>query len=430
MGSPRIQSFKRQTVLHKGQRTRLPATYIAPEDVSIWDIIRPNLGKDFSRFTVPVFMNEPLSFLQRLSENVQYNYLLEKAAKCEDEMERMEYVAAFALATVSANHKRMSKPFNPLLLETFELERNGVRFLAEQVSHHPPISAVYAESDEFTVEGTVEPTLSFWMTKLIANPHAHLKLTFKKTGEKFTWSAPKCAIYNVIMGKMYMNFTSHMKIESSGTYDAVFSFDNKGYYNHKGGDVHVEGHIFEGKNKIKALYGNWTLFLASCDQDDFKHHRKEYVQLFNESIHEKDKGPVIPGSKILWVSNQIPKLFEDQFHFTNFTLSLNEMYAGMSEKVAPTDSRRRKDMKALEDGKNDEAEEFKHKYEEEQRERRANKTGNVPMWFAKDEDGHWSYNGDYWAREFSNCLDLFESNDNNNSTRSNSSLSSSSSSAD
>lgn len=71
-------------------RTRLPGQYIAPEDVSIWDIIKPNLGKDFSRFTVPVFMNEPLSFLQRLSENVQYNYLLEKAAKCEDDLQRME----------------------------------------------------------------------------------------------------------------------------------------------------------------------------------------------------------------------------------------------------------------------------------------------------------------------------------------------------
>ncbi|CAQ35036.1 Oxysterol-binding protein [Caenorhabditis elegans] len=424
MGSPKIQNFKRQTVLHKGQRTRLPATYIAPEDVSIWDIIRPNLGKDFSRFTVPVFMNEPLSFLQRLSENVQYNYLLEKAAKCSDDMERIEYVAAFALATVSANHKRLSKPFNPLLLETFELERNGVRFLAEQVSHHPPISAVYAESDEFTVEGTVEPTLGFWMTKLLANPHAHLKLTFKKTGETYSWSAPKCAIYNVIMGKMYMNFTSHMKIESSGTYDAVFSFDNKGYYNHKGGDVHVEGHIFEGKNKIKALYGNWTLFLASCDNEDFKHHRKEYLRMFNETVSEKDQGPVVPGSKILWVSNQIPKLFDDQFHFTNFTLSLNEMYPGMSDTVAPTDSRRRKDMKALEDGKNDEAEEFKHKYEEEQRERRTTKTGDVPMWFAKNDEGHWAYKGGYWDRDYSNCLELFESLENSSTNSSNSSISS------
>ncbi|CAI2354195.1 unnamed protein product [Caenorhabditis sp. 36 PRJEB53466] len=413
--SPRVQNFKRPTVLHKGQRSRLPATYIAPEEVSIWDIIKPNLGKDFSRFTVPVFMNEPLSFLQRLSENVQYNYLLEKAAKCEDDLQRMEYVAAFALATVSANHKRLSKPFNPLLLETFELERNGVRFLAEQVSHHPPISAVYAESDEFTVEGTVEPTLGFWMTKLIANPHAHLKLTFKKSGETYSWSAPKCAIYNVIMGKMYMNFTSHMKIESSGTYDAMFSFENKGYYNHKGGDVHVEGHVFEGKNKVKALYGNWTLFLASCEPNDFKTNRKEYVQLFNETVLEKDQGPVLPGSKILWVANQVPKLFDEQFHFTNFTLSLNEI---------------RKDMKALEEGKNEEAEEFKHKYEEEQRSRRAKKTGDVPLWFAKNEDGHWAYKGDYWAREFSSCLDLFESCDNNNSSREHSSSSSSSSSAD
>ncbi|CAI5451476.1 unnamed protein product [Caenorhabditis angaria] len=408
-----LREFKRPLVLHKNQRTQLPGTYLSPDDVSIWDIIRPNLGKDFSRFTVPVFMNEPLCFLQRLSENVQYNYLLEKAAKCEDEIERLEYVAAFALATISSNHNRLSKPFNPLLLETFELERNGVRFIAEQVSHHPPISAVYAESDDFIVEGTVEPTLSFWMTKLIANPHASLKLTFKKTGETYHWSAPKCTIYNVIMGKMYMNFTSQMKIESSGDYDAVFNFENKGYSTPRTGDVHVEGHIFEGKKKIKALYGNWTLYLASCDNDTFKSHRKEYVRMFNESINRRDHGPILPDSTILWISNQIPvKTFDEQFHFTYFTLSLNEMYEGMADSLPPTDSRRRKDMRALENSDNEEAEKWKHRYEEEQRDRRAENEGNEPLWFKKVDDT-WQYNGEYFNRDFSKCLELFGASDSN-----------------
>ena len=37
-----------------------------------------------------------------------------------------------------------SKPFNPLLGETYELVLPGkYKFLAEQVSHHPPVSAFH-----------------------------------------------------------------------------------------------------------------------------------------------------------------------------------------------------------------------------------------------------------------------------------------------
>jgi len=40
-----------------------------------------------------------------------------------------------------------NKPFNPLLGETYELETNDYQFLAEQVSHHPPVSAWYCNSE-------------------------------------------------------------------------------------------------------------------------------------------------------------------------------------------------------------------------------------------------------------------------------------------
>jgi len=39
----------------------------------------------------------------------------------------------------------VSKPFNPLLGETFELVKDGFELIAEQVSHHPPITAVHCQ---------------------------------------------------------------------------------------------------------------------------------------------------------------------------------------------------------------------------------------------------------------------------------------------
>ena len=43
---------------------------------------------------------------------------------------------------------RHSKPFNPLLGETVSQE-GGYCAIAEQVSHHPPVTALHVESDKW-----------------------------------------------------------------------------------------------------------------------------------------------------------------------------------------------------------------------------------------------------------------------------------------
>lgn len=74
--------------------------------------------------------------LQRLSEDLEYHELLDKAAKCQSTLEQMCYVAAFSVSSYSTTVHRTGKPFNPLLGETFELDRrreSGYRSLCEQV---------------------------------------------------------------------------------------------------------------------------------------------------------------------------------------------------------------------------------------------------------------------------------------------------------
>lgn len=93
--------------------------------------------------TVPVVFNEPLSFLQRLAEYMEYADLLRLAAEQDDAVKRIEVlsdrsltrthvliillplqlVTAFAVSTLASNRDRLSKPFNPLLHETYELDR-------------------------------------------------------------------------------------------------------------------------------------------------------------------------------------------------------------------------------------------------------------------------------------------------------------------
>lgn len=108
-----------------------------------------SLGKDLSKITMPVVFNEPLSFLQRVAEYMEYAKLLKQAAQEQTPIARLQvrgnlrfgvaiservyafstlqYVAAFAVSALASNWERLGKPFNPILGETYELEREDFR---------------------------------------------------------------------------------------------------------------------------------------------------------------------------------------------------------------------------------------------------------------------------------------------------------------
>jgi hypothetical protein len=56
-------------------------------------------------------------------------------------------VAAHSLTLLTSIERNVTKPFNPLLGETFELVTKDFKFIAEQVSHHPPITAFHCEGN-------------------------------------------------------------------------------------------------------------------------------------------------------------------------------------------------------------------------------------------------------------------------------------------
>ena len=73
---------------------------------------------------------------QRLTEELEYSDILDRAAACESSLEQICYIAAFSISCYATTALRTGKPFNPLLGETYELDRTddmGWRSLAEQV---------------------------------------------------------------------------------------------------------------------------------------------------------------------------------------------------------------------------------------------------------------------------------------------------------
>ena len=70
------------------RRTRLPSPCSA-SSVSLWNILRNNIGKDLSKVAMPVQLNEPLNTLQRLCEELEYSELLDTANQTQDPYQRM-----------------------------------------------------------------------------------------------------------------------------------------------------------------------------------------------------------------------------------------------------------------------------------------------------------------------------------------------------
>lgn len=72
-----------------GRRTSLPAQCTDNSHIGIMSILYNNIGKDLSRVSMPVALNEPVSLLQRLSEELEYTDLLDVANHIDDPYERM-----------------------------------------------------------------------------------------------------------------------------------------------------------------------------------------------------------------------------------------------------------------------------------------------------------------------------------------------------
>ena len=88
---------------------------------AMWSQLKDLVGADImSKFSIPIFLMEPISVLQKISENMQYCELLDKACDEEEEFMRLAYVAALAVSVYSSN-ERTKKPFNPILGETWEM---------------------------------------------------------------------------------------------------------------------------------------------------------------------------------------------------------------------------------------------------------------------------------------------------------------------
>ncbi|XP_069550024.1 oxysterol-binding protein-related protein 2-like [Brachyistius frenatus] len=421
----------------KKHRTSLPSPMFSRNTVSVWSILKKCIGLELSKITMPIVFNEPLSFLQRITEYMEHTYLINRACSLSDSIERMQAVAAFAVSAVASQWDRTGKPFNPLLGETYELtrEEQSFRLVSEQVSHHPPVSAFHAESlaGDFVFHGSIYPKLKYWGKSVEAEPKGTITLELLKYNEAYTWSNPYCCVHNIILGKLWIEQYGTVEIVNHSTGDkCVLNFKPCGMF---GKELHkVEGYIQDkSKKKLCVIYGKWTECMWSVDPQSYEAHKKsekkgENKKHKNEELEgaendDADDMPevqetvsVVPGSTLLWRIDSRPAHSATMYNFTNFAMSLNELEPGMEAIMAPTDCRFRPDIRAMEAGNIDEASKEKERLEVKQRAARKEraKSGDEwsTRWFQMGTNPYtgsqdWIYSGGYFNRNYQGLPDIY-----------------------
>uniref|UniRef100_A0A914UNH7 Oxysterol-binding protein n=1 Tax=Plectus sambesii TaxID=2011161 RepID=A0A914UNH7_9BILA len=125
-------------------------------------ILNPlKLGTDLTRVSLPVFAMQSRSFLEALSDFFANAPLLIAVANTDSPEQRIIHLVKWYLTSFyeGCRDGQVLKPFNPVLGEVFRCTwvvpnptdpaaACKLKVVAEQVSHHPPVSAIYVSCPE------------------------------------------------------------------------------------------------------------------------------------------------------------------------------------------------------------------------------------------------------------------------------------------
>ncbi|ELK32707.1 Oxysterol-binding protein-related protein 6 [Myotis davidii] len=364
-----------------GRRTCLPAPCPDTSNINLWNILRNNIGKDLSKVSMPVELNEPLNTLQHLCEEMEYSELLDKASETDDPYERMVLIAAFAVSGYCSTYFRAgSKPFNPVLGETYECirEDKGFRFFSEQVSHHPPISACHCESKNFVFWQDIRWKNKFWGKSMEILPVGTLNVMLPKYGDCYVWNKVTTCIHNILSGRRWIEHYGEVTIRNTKSSVCIckLTFVKVNYWNSNVNEV--QGVVMDQEGKVvHRLFGKW---------------------------HEGLYCGVAPSAKCVWRPGSLPTNYELYYGFTRFAIELNELDPVLKDLLPPTDARFRPDQRFLEEGNLEAAAAEKQRVEELQRSRRRymeeNNLEHIPKFFKKVIDANqreaWVSNDTYW----------------------------------
>ncbi|XP_054638462.1 oxysterol-binding protein-related protein 10-like isoform X2 [Dunckerocampus dactyliophorus] len=370
------------------------------------------LGMDLTKVVLPTFILEKRSLLEMYANFMAHpDMFLSITAACTPEERIVRFVEYYLTAFHEGRKGAVAKkPYNPVLGETFHCawhvpqdrvrslraaSRTGpssattrtsttsnssqrvpggcggkdsdfyqVRFVAEQVSHHPPVSGFYCECREkrMCVNTYVWTKSKFMGMSVGVSMVGQGVLHLSEHDEDYVFTLP-CAYARSILAVPWVELGGKVTISCAKTgYSATVIFHTKPFYGGKVHRVTAEVKHNQTGNIVCKAQGEWNGVL--------------------EFTYGNGESKTIDTSKLPVIKKKIRPV----------------------EKQEQNESRRlwQHVTASLRAGNMDEATEHKHRLEERQRstskQRAASKTPWKPKYFIKEGEG-WVYHNPLWNLE-------------------------------
>ncbi|XP_026277867.1 oxysterol-binding protein-related protein 11 [Frankliniella occidentalis] len=228
------------------------------------------LGMDLTKVVLPTFILERRSLLEMFADCLGHPNLFLKIMESSTPEMRMMAVVEWYLTSlhIGRDCSIAKKPYNPIIGETFHCswrvqepdnKADFVHYTAEQVSHHPPVTAFYAEcpSRNMCLNASIWTKSNFSGMSVGVAMVGEVNLLLGDIGERYDFTLPS-AYARSIISVPWIELGGKVVINCPTTgYSANIIFHTKPFY---GGKVHqVTGEV---KNDVGIstckIQGEWN----------------------------------------------------------------------------------------------------------------------------------------------------------------------------
>ncbi|KAH8818136.1 hypothetical protein F5882DRAFT_388353 [Hyaloscypha sp. PMI_1271] len=267
--------------------TKCESEKLAPQHKSAFFSFIKSLATfkgDLASLTAPPFLLSPQSIVEYSAYWAEHPSLFVAPASEPNPEKRALLVLKWFLSTLKQQHsnkddngkRKKMKPLNPFLGELFigkwEDEAGTTNLVAEQVSHHPPVTACNIWNDKHGVrlQGHVAPKVYFSGTVHIDRKGYSL-LHLDKYDEDYLITMPKIHVEGIMTGSLCPELSGTTYIRSSSGYTCQIDYICKGWVSGKRNSFVAK--MFHDDRKNEPLYvaeGQWNgeLSIKKCDTQE------------------------------------------------------------------------------------------------------------------------------------------------------------------
>ncbi|KAH8923228.1 hypothetical protein BT69DRAFT_1334038 [Atractiella rhizophila] len=221
---------------------------------------------DLYSLTAPSFILSPTSLAEFPSYWGEPSALFAEMSKGKTPEDRALKVLRWFLATLKGQFTTREtqtgsekKPLNPILGELFLGTYDDGRLVltAEQVSHHPPVTAYFLENKDagVSLQGHCAQKTSFSARQILVKQvgHAFIKIKLADGGiETYLITLPTLRIEGLWYGSPYIELADTSYIQGSNGILSTIEYKGKGYFS---GKSHSFKATISGGSKTQVIEG-------------------------------------------------------------------------------------------------------------------------------------------------------------------------------